>query len=182
MLKSVAGRQVPLTPKQFPIRLSRRIGLRTIGSLGAKKVVVCPSGEQIVNGGFETGDFTGWKATGSAEIVTDGHKGSYFAYMSLSYGSVEQELPTPISYECIETFELFYQNSGCITPTVEVVITYTDDSATTITIVSQHGDWTKLNIKDYLDPEKTVKKIKVSCIVDGYGSVWLDDVSLIGAG
>jgi hypothetical protein len=28
-----------------------------MGSIGGK--VPCPSGEQIVNGGFETGDFTG---------------------------------------------------------------------------------------------------------------------------
>jgi len=40
--------------------LSKRVGLRHMQSIGAKKPLVCPSGEQIVNGGFETGNFTGW--------------------------------------------------------------------------------------------------------------------------
>jgi len=38
MLKSVAGRQVPFTPQQFPIQLSRRVGLRHMQSnIGTKK-------------------------------------------------------------------------------------------------------------------------------------------------
>jgi len=35
---SVAGRQVPFTPRQFPIRLSRRVGLRHMASVGGKKI------------------------------------------------------------------------------------------------------------------------------------------------
>jgi hypothetical protein len=35
MLKSVVGRQVPFNPRQFP-RLSWRVGLRMMGSIGGK--------------------------------------------------------------------------------------------------------------------------------------------------
>ena len=49
-------------------------------STGAKKAVVCPSEEQFVNGGFETGDFTGWTKTGNAnrwEVATQGFDYDY---------------------------------------------------------------------------------------------------------
>jgi hypothetical protein len=61
MLKSVAGRQVPFTPRQFPIRLSRRVGLRTMPSIGGKK-------PWIWNPTVATGSLVGTSTTSTATL------------------------------------------------------------------------------------------------------------------
>lgn len=136
-MKSVAGKPVPFNPRHVAepnvTRLSRRIGLRTIPSIGAKG---CPSGEQVVNGGFETGDFTGWTKTGNAnrwEVGTVGtdfglvvgacsspvtpEEGSYMAFFhSISTdpmppktitGTLQQLFATPIPVACFTDASFF---------------------------------------------------------------------------
>ena len=162
------------------------IGTKSL-ALIPSEALPCPTGEQIVNGGFETGDFTGWTVTGTPAVLCDG--GGALGTVCYVYDegapfSVEQELATPVSYACIQTFRLFYLNYGCNFPSVEVIITYSDDTTTTINILASHYDWTELNIKDYLEPTKAVKKIQVSFACSG-GVLWqgcLDEISLVGNG
>ena len=81
-------------------------------SIGAKGLV-CPSGEQITNGGFETGDFTGWTYDPSnTGIWGEAHSGSYAAWIrydscaSIGYW-IKQAFATPIPVECVKSFSLW---------------------------------------------------------------------------
>jgi len=60
MLKSVAGRKVPFTPKLFPVRLSKRVGLRHMQSVGGK--VPLPSDNYVYrcerSFGYSKSDFS----------------------------------------------------------------------------------------------------------------------------
>jgi hypothetical protein len=109
-----------------------------MGSLGAKKAVACPSGEQFVNGGFETGGFTGWNVTGAWAVTTYYLKsfncasggilieiypaeGSYFSYIdNTGAGSVtgvlEQDFASPIPVQCFtdaSVFSVTMKHDGC---------------------------------------------------------------------
>jgi len=183
MLKSVAGRQVPFTPRQFPTRLSRRVGLRTMPSTGAKKAVACPSGEQIVNGGFETGDFTGWTSTGDWSMLTfKPHSGSYCAYTNTS-PPLEQDFAIPIAGKCFKTFEAWvkadYQPGPCPPPLsgeLYIDILYTDGTYTRVDYVSSGLVWVLINLLTVLETSKTVKGIRFTEVA--YGVV-VDDCSAV---
>jgi hypothetical protein len=88
-LKSVAGRQVPFTPRQFPVRLSRRVGLRHMQSSIGVKGLVCPCSRAD---GFETGakaTFWGVEVADPYIIVTTNpspYHGSYCARSSNGSG------------------------------------------------------------------------------------------------
>jgi len=41
-LKKVIGRSVPLVPKQFPVYISRRVGLLHMSSISTAKKPLCP--------------------------------------------------------------------------------------------------------------------------------------------
>ena len=110
--------------------MSRRIGLRTIGSIGAKPPVTCPSGEQIVNGGFETGDFTGWTRDPTDpnhwQVLTadarggSSPEGSYLAQFKAlatdppgpivcprATGTLQQDFANTIPYDCFVVASVF---------------------------------------------------------------------------
>ena len=56
-------------------------------------LVACPAGADIINGSFETGDFTGWlkqEARGAASVVPGGTDGSWMAEMELHGEYVER--------------------------------------------------------------------------------------------
>jgi len=83
MLKSVAGRQVPFNIKRLPgfTRLSRRVGLRTIGSIGGKAGI--PRAKSPITtyfeSGFEPGDYSEWDDTGGPPVIDSAtkHDGDY---------------------------------------------------------------------------------------------------------
>jgi len=181
MLKSVAGRQVPFTPQQFPIRLSRRVGLRTMPSIGAKKAVACPSGEQFVNGGFETGNFTGWTLSDpmdwectSAYQGQGPSEGKYHA-RSVSLEEVtatlEQDFAIPIPVECFKDTSIFSVDTQWYQlypppPSLsiwQVEILYTDDTSTVLNLFAdQKNVYVTHDLKALLESGKTVKGIRVT--------------------
>jgi uncharacterized membrane protein len=53
----------------------------------ATTVAFTVSATGIVNGGFETGDFTGWTAAGTTAVVGGGHSGSFAAQLGQLHGA-----------------------------------------------------------------------------------------------
>lgn len=175
MLKSVAGRQVPFMPQQFPTRLSRRVGLRTMPSIGGK--VPCPSGEQMINGDFETGDSTGWTLnSGIIQSITV-HAGTYAARIyPAGARRLEQTLATAVLVSCVQSFGLWYQyvmgGAGAFIYYIDGTYTYYD--------LPIAATWTSFDLKTNLTAGKTIEILRI--IGSGDTSTYIDDVSLIGTG
>jgi hypothetical protein len=186
VLKSVAGRQVQLNPLQIPslpVR-SRRVGLRHMQSIGAKRLV-CPSGEQIVNGGFENA-WTGWEHGADAEIWDEGRPETGIYCAGLYKGSwIQQLLAEPILKACIEKFELWIKGTLYIVwSKANIKIIYSDDTSTTIPFQEyEAGVWKKIDLLSYVEDGKSVKGIYIINTSGQFQAwIWVDDVSLIGLG
>jgi hypothetical protein len=157
----------------------------TCGGTLTLNLIACASGEQIVNGGFETGDFTGWTKTGDPWIVNwDKHSGIYGCETWTINDSIEQEFGA-IAYECISTFKFWTKQSfDTVTAELEVTVTYDDDTQLQwIEGHRGHVNWIETDVKAKLDPTKKVKKIKFRQIVGVDTNGWvIDDATLIGTG
>jgi hypothetical protein len=166
-------------------------------SIGGKRLV-CPSGEQIVNGGFETGDFTGWTKTGTFEVVTYlPYEGTYSARTARNEsGSISQNLLNPVPVACLgvgSVFQLYWSGETQISPPgaskIKIVIGYTDGTDTTINLDFPAGEedpdkpwYCKVDLKPYLETGKTVKSITVT--LTGYAATlpYVDAISCVPKG
>jgi len=138
-------------------------------------IPICPSGEQIVNGGFETGNFTGWTVVG-APIVQSGivHSGSYAARLALD--AIYQSLGG-ITVACLATAELWYYKY------VIVRITFTDDTTWTKVAQNVGFQWAELDLLPTLQGTYGDKAINTVMIYeDGGVYIFVDDVSFMGKG
>jgi len=165
--------------------LSKRIGLRHMQSIGGKGLV-CPSGEQIVNGGFETGDFTGWTleidGTYCSVSSTIKHSGAYSAYIKYNPclhigGAIKQTFSTAIQGACIESFTLWIYRWSADEITIEVG--YSDGTVETWTEKPVSEVWTEVNLKAHLDLTKKVSYIQIHATG---GTYYVDDISLVVKG
>jgi hypothetical protein len=170
--------------------MSRRIGLRHMQSISGKPPLVCPSGEQITNGGFETGDFTGWTV---GDPLTAGvfpgyilspYEGAYLAAL-WAVNSLEQIFSAPIPVSCFKgtsTFQVAtaWFDAGCPPippPTWQVEIEYTDGSSTVLDLTGDpNATWVLHNLKSILQSGKTVKGVKFTTVTNGV--VYADACSL----
>jgi hypothetical protein len=163
-------------------------------SIGAK--IPCPSGEQIVNGGFEKGDFTGWTYGttdgGSLPTITSdySHSGTYSCWLYYDYcrliaGWIRQDLVTSINVDCVKNFKL-YIGYYAGTRKVKVTLIYTDGTEQNIEVTLagdvEVGYWDEVDLLSYLLTGKTVQAIKISNQVTGGSDILVDDVSLEGKG
>jgi len=140
--------------------------------------IICPEGEQVVNGGFETGDFTGWTNNGADISTQYVHSGTYSAF--LYSASIQQDFATPILKECIESFGfwVYFIDTG-ILPDAWCDVYFSDGDMISVPILQIAG-WTYYDILAQIPNGKSV-----SYFVFRAGSTywyWLDDVSLIGTG
>jgi len=178
------------------IKVLREICAQLIGA------VTCPSGEQITNGGFETGDLTGWTVgstwAGEPPAVTsepvDGvypHSGNYmlwFHHTTGAGGYIEQEVSIRVA--CVKKFSLWKCGMCPYSPPAgsqtRITIYYSDGTTTEViheTSYEYDHVWEEIDLRPYLESGKTITKIRIERY-DSFGG-WFhcyDDISLEGTG
>jgi hypothetical protein len=151
-------------------------------------VVPCPTGDQITNGHFATGDFSGWAYAGDIYVETEGYIAPHYAACNICYdsGFVEQDLSNVTPTRCFDAASTFHVmcygfNSGCVGEEgskVQVEITYTDTTVTTVIwecSVEENETWAELDLKPYLSAGKIIKHIKVTINLN-HKYVAIDDI------
>ena len=146
--------------------------------------IECPSGEQLINGGFEAGSNYGipyWEYYGYSISTSDPHTGLQCISIYPS-GWIEQELVEPLPVSCVDSITCWAKGGVGNFVEVIVTVTYTDDdtSQDTKTTINDEGLWEQL-IFGNLTTGKTIKKIKFNG-ANSYNPHRLDDCSLIGTG
>lgn len=131
--------------------------------------------EKIVNGGFETGDLTGWTVDNANISPYMHHSGLYSCDIKgYPISSIQQTLNIKLSV--IQSFG-FWWNFTCL-----VHVTFSDSSTYTKGYVDySSGTWHYVDLKtliltDGYSPNLYITKITFT---GGYNESWIDDVSLI---
>lgn len=142
----------------------------------------CPSGEQMTNGGFETGDWTGWThSTNWSSIESGGHSGSYEASMwrdvcSGEYGWIQQV--STMRVYCISKLEFYAKHNGS-GEDIKVSIGYSNGTVSELTF-AVGTDWTLINLLSSLTAGLRLSYIKVEAYGSGYDSFDVDDFTMLG--
>ena len=186
MLACVAGRKIEFNPRAlepvrtpWPLRMSRRIGIHTIHAGGAKPKSLH---QGIVNGGFETGDFTGWNAPFDVIDSSDPHSGLYDAGITYESYMNSNALATPIAVSSVQSFGLWYRCPlGPGYNLLQIGINYTDASTTVISnITVPDTNWHQYNLLSSLAAGAHFSYIYLQNIQLGQvTTVYIDDVSLL---
>lgn len=169
------------------------VGVRGLALVGPE--VVCPTGEQITNGGFEAGDFTGWSKGPYSFYnwvnTVNPYEGTYHCILA-GYGWISQDLANEVLQSCFTAdphsnpfvfcWSMPQPGYGTLNVQFRVTLTYTDDSTTTIDFdetSSDGGGYTSYNdenLKPYVEAGKTLKSIKIERL-GGQTDVHIDGVT-----
>jgi len=155
-----------------PVENENLRGRSNLGLTSSGKVSVCPSGEQITNGGLETGDMTGYTYFPNLNFATTqyAHTGVYSCFLYENW--VQQDFSKPIPKKCIKSFGFWgrgqVSNNECI-------LHFSDD--TEVIAYIPQGDWQYVDLLAIFPDEKELSYIKF--IGGSGGPSWIDDVSLI---
>jgi len=148
--------------------------------LFSSPAIVCPSGEQITNGGFETGDLSGWSYS-DASVVTDSpHSGTYHLRFDNPAGWIEQNISNvPVS--CVKKFSFWYKRSQSWATTIlRIYITYTDNTFTEVVIggAGSPVNYEEVDLLPELESGKVIKKLRIEQDPFGDWTADIDDISL----
>jgi hypothetical protein len=182
--------------------MSKRVGLRTIQA--ARKPLVCPAKgvEQVTNGGFEQGNFTGWSTSSTAgvtgwAVVTGGYlspyEGTHMALWVKDYGRmfypsytgvIEQDFATPIDVACFGPSSVFqvavaWMRVGCCVPAglsvFKIEVLYSDGTSTTVDISGDaQSTWNLHDLKSVLQAGKKVSGIRITATTSNTPNYELD--------
>ena len=150
-----------------------------------------PAGEQAVNGGFETGDTTGWTGTDLSDVTSITgyvHSGTYACNIgqhgnpcSPTYGQLIQTWVTPIPVSSIQSMSVWVRAiDGLQGSAGYIIITYSDLTTVTINPTTQFQQWLQVNILPSLNQAKSVKSITMGK-TGPYGFDYVDDFDLTTA-
>ena len=138
----------------------------------------CPSGECIINGGVETGDFTGWTYSAASISSMYPHSGTYCVTLD-TWGAFIQQTDINVEVRCVKTFGFWIKVPA--DTYVRIYIEMTDG-----TLIDQFpavsNGYRYIDLKAYLTsyPDKTIKRLKLES--NGYIQLRIDDITLIGTG
>lgn len=115
-------------------------------------ITISPEEERMVNGGLETGDFTGYTVAEDKIVTWVVHTGSYAARLYAVDGNyLRQTFDTPIPVANVKSLTFW----GCTWyqyyPFVNVMIGYTDGTKTVISVgATCVGGWEQWDLTSYL--------------------------------
>lgn len=139
----------------------------------------CPTGEQILNGGFEDG-LENWETSSGVEATNvTSHSGSYSCWIPDQAEYAEQGWENPIPVECVISFK-FWSKSQCSCPGCAGVVCevlYDDESTSAHTFSASESNWFERDMKPYLESGKKILNIRFTS--DSSMGLYIDDVSLI---
>ena len=144
--------------------------------------------EAITNGGFETGDMTGWTVDGTSIEGEEVFEGSYSAWIHYENmpNWISQALASQIPVSTISAFTARTKIQDTEEEIYLVVhVTYSDDSYTEFEYYPTiYNTWEEIEILSHLTSGKTVKAINLTRPNFGGqdGAIWVDEVSLIYGG
>jgi len=150
----------------------------------------CPTGEQVKNGGFETGDFTNWNHSGDIEISSyKKHSGTYSARnvggdVGIIYQTFDQTIPTSC-FTTSSTFRAWIWGQWSPSPPYSGVFTakiyYKDGTYTTVTretTESEDETWVEWDLKPYLEAGKEVRQVRFELDAKWMYFMYIDDISV----
>lgn len=164
----------------------------TIGIIGIDVNLKGIFGEDIVNGGFETGNMNGWIddwGAGNTNITSaDKHSGTYSCKLDgdivSGLGYIHQNLF--IFWGDIQSFGIWFKNTSDQNANVEVLADYLGGTYYYITLPSGTTDWTYIDLKAEIisqgAPTNNSPIIRIAMynlLAISTGTILLDDVSLI---
>ena len=169
----------------------KKLGKSEEGFIVLPVSLVCPSGEQNTNGGFETGDLTGWTVGNQkafpegAHIYSNGAgEGTYYCIIHATispFTYTEQDFANEVPASCIKETSIFQILIRCSLAggKLWIYLVYTDASETeVIYTTTQDLIWETLNLKPYIEAEKTLKGIRLTNLSTAF-DIQCDGVSLI---
>lgn len=183
----------------------------TCGGILTLNMVACPVAgiEQITNGDFETGDFTGWgginhtppppppetgisvQKKGDYWTGIDAYEGTYYCGSNSNgdYGSLTQSFSNPIPVACFTespVFEIHVLGGYLISPLgggkVSIDIEYDDATITTVDWEASEANadtWQTINLKPYLESGKKVTSITIRINYNSGTYAMVDGISCV---